>query len=100
MPAPSCCSVPATIITSDWRGDARGAKPKLGGIDICVISIAQQASQNVIRIIKPVRAHVIRLSALVTKKLLSGRSWFTSRETGVIAPAGKFVTSEPGDGSD
>jgi hypothetical protein len=43
-------SVPATIMTSDWRGEERGAKPKRSmsyrGIDTCIISIAQQASPN------------------------------------------------------
>ena len=89
--------MPATIITSDWRGDARGAKPKPRGIDICVISIAQQASPNVIRISEPVRAQVIRLSALVTKKPLSESSWFTSRKEGVIDAACKIVPPRRGE---
>src|SRR3546814_4950348 len=40
-------SVPATIITSDWRGDARGAAPKRSmsyrGMLTWIISTAQQA---------------------------------------------------------
>jgi len=53
-------SVPATIITSDCRGEARGAKPKRSasyrGIDTCIISTAQHARPNVIHINDPVRA--------------------------------------------
>src|SRR5439155_9417113 len=43
-------------------------------MDICIISIAQQASPNVIHISEPVRARVMRLSALVSRKLLSASS--------------------------
>jgi hypothetical protein len=69
--------VPATIITSDWRGEARGAKPKRStsyrGIAICIISIAQHASPNCIHISEPVRAQATRSSAAATRNPLSAR---------------------------
>src|ERR671934_2636781 len=40
---------------------------------ICIISIAQQASPKVIHINEPVRAHLIRSSAAVTRKTLVGQ---------------------------
>src|SRR5262249_30416928 len=68
-------------MTSDCRGEARGAKPKRSasyrGIDICIISMAQQASPKVIHIKEPVRAHVTRSSTEVTRKPLSESSWFS-----------------------
>ena len=67
--------MPATIITSDWRGEARGAKPKRSrsqrGMEACIISTAQQASPNVIHISEPVRAQLMRSSVVVTRKPLS-----------------------------
>src|SRR6478752_10218579 len=85
-------SVPATIITSDWRGEARGAKPKRSrsqrGIDTCIISTAQQARPKVIHINEPVRAQVMRSSVAATKKPLSDSSWLTSRKYGSLAPTG------------
>src|SRR6201991_376585 len=82
-------------MTSDWRGDARGAKPNRStsyrGIDTCIISTAQQAKPNVIHISEPVRAQVIRSSAAATKKPLSESSWLTSRKYGSLAPTGRPV---------
>src|SRR5262252_8084966 len=79
-------------MTSDWRGDARGAKPKRSasyrGMDICIISTAQQASPNVIHINDPVRAQVIRSSAAVTRKPLSESSAFTPVKNESSAPTG------------
>src|SRR5262252_599905 len=79
-------------MTSDWRGDARGAKPKRSasyrGIDICIISTAQQASPNVIHMREPVRAHVIRSSAAVTRKPLSASSAFMPVKKESSAPTG------------
>jgi hypothetical protein len=70
-------SYPATIMTRDCRGEARGAKPKrpvsYRGIDICIISTAQQAKPNVIHIKEPVRVHAIKSSAAETKKPFVGQ---------------------------
>ena len=85
-------SVPATIITSDWRGEARGAKPKRStsyrGMDSCIISTAQQARPKVIHMSEPVRAQVMRSSVEVTRKPLSDSSLFTSRKNGSVEPTG------------
>src|SRR6516165_2686919 len=82
-------SVPATIITSDWRGEERGAKPKRStskrGIDTCIISIAQQASPNCIHISEPVRAQAIRLSAVATRNPLSDNWLLTLVKNGSTA---------------
>src|ERR1700749_4848368 len=79
-------SVPATIITSDCRGEARGAKPNRStsyrGIDTCIISTAQQARPKVIHISEPVRAQVIRSSAVVSRKPLSDNSSLIDRKVG------------------
>src|SRR6516162_2674999 len=83
-------SVPATIITSDWRGEERGAKPKRStskrGIAICIISIAQQASPNCIHMSEPVRAQEMRLSAVATRNPLSDSSLLTLVKNGSTAP--------------
>src|SRR6476469_6971577 len=82
-------------MTSDTRGEARGAKPKRStsqrGIDTCIISTAQQARPNVIHISEPVRAQVIKSSAAATKKPLSDSSWLTSRKYRSSAPTGRPV---------
>jgi hypothetical protein len=44
------------------------------GIDICIISIAQQASPNCIHMSEPVRAQAMRLSAAATRNPLSASS--------------------------
>src|SRR3954453_11359112 len=79
-------------MTSDCRGEARGAKPKRStserGIDTCIISTAQQARPNVIHISDPVRAQVMRSSVAATKKPLSDSSWLTSRKCGSVAAHG------------
>src|SRR5580765_7348933 len=79
-------------MTSDWRGDARGAKPKRSasyrGMDICIISTAQHASPNVIHINEPVRAQVIRSSVAVTRKPLSASSAFMPVKKESFAPTG------------
>src|SRR6185312_10223201 len=56
------------------------------GIDICIISTAQQARPKVIHISEPVRAQVMRSSTAVTMKPLSASSLLTPR---------KNVSSEP-----
>src|SRR5262249_53738695 len=57
-------------------------------MDICIISTAQHASPNVIHINDPVRAHVIRSSAAVTRKPLSESSAFTPVKNESSAPTG------------
>src|SRR4249919_4160102 len=57
-------------------------------MDICIISTAQHASPNVIHINDPVRAHVIRSSAAVTKKPLSESSAVTPVKNESSAPTG------------
>jgi hypothetical protein len=67
--------VPATIITSHWRGLDRGEAPKRSkssrGMDTWISSIAQQAKPNCSHIIDSVRAQVIRSSTTVMIKRLS-----------------------------
>src|SRR5215475_13253366 len=62
-------------MTSDCRGEARGAKPKRSrsqrGMEACIISTAQHASPKVIHISEPVRAQLMRSSVVVTRKPLS-----------------------------
>ena len=54
--------VPATIITSDCLGEALGAAPNLSksylGIDVCIISTAQQTKPKVIQCNDPVLAQL------------------------------------------
>src|SRR5262245_60496027 len=73
-------------MTSDWRGLARGAKPKRSksqrGMEACIISTAQQASPNVIHISEPVRAQLMRSSVVVTRKPLSASLSDTSVKNG------------------
>src|SRR5262245_53539337 len=73
-------------MTSDWRGEARGAKPKRSrsqrGIEACIISTAQQARPNVIHISEPVRAQLMRSSVVVTRKPLSASLSDTSVKNG------------------
>src|SRR4249919_141442 len=57
-------------------------------MDICIISTAQQASPKVIHINDPVRAHVIRSSAAVTRKPLSASSAFMPVKKESSAPTG------------
>src|SRR5262249_18839972 len=57
-------------------------------MDICIISTAQQARPNVIHISEPVRAHVMRSSAAVTKNPLSESSALTPEKNGSLAPNG------------
>src|SRR4249919_2085777 len=57
-------------------------------MDICIISTAQHASPNVIHINDPVRAHVIRSSAAVTRKPLSESSAVTPVKNESSAPTG------------
>src|SRR3546814_3264240 len=94
-------SVPATIITSDWRGDARGAAPKRSmsyrGMLTWIISTAQQARPKVIHHSDPVRAHWNSSSVDVTRKPLSLTSLFSASKkcwSGCF-PAGR---KEPGAG--
>src|ERR1700735_4915555 len=93
-------SVPATIITSDWRGLARGAKPNRStsyrGIESCIISTAQHARPNVIHISEPVRAHWIRSSVEVTRKPLSASWSLTVPKYGSLAPT-RFFGAGGGD---
>src|SRR6056297_3894325 len=62
-------SVPATIITSDWRGLGLNTTPNRSrsylDAPACIISIAQQASPKVIGHMLPVLAQLIRASTLV-----------------------------------
>jgi hypothetical protein len=62
-------SVPATIITSDWRGDARKTTPNRSwsyrDTAMCIISTAQHARPKVIGQIEPVRAQFSSLSSVV-----------------------------------
>ena len=71
-------NVPATIITSDCLGDALGAAPNLSksylGIDVCIISTAQQAKPNVIHCNEPVLAQLIKFSEDVVIKPFSLKS--------------------------
>src|SRR3546814_20721281 len=64
--------VPATIITSAWRGDGRNTTPKRSRSSreapACIISTAQQARPNVIGHIEPVRAQLSSTSELVVAK--------------------------------
>src|SRR5262249_36558969 len=75
------------------RRGPRGKTEALGvvarGIDISIISIAQQASPKVIHIREPVRAQVIRLSA-VTRKPRSVNAWPSPEKKGSSA-----MTSPP-----
>jgi len=71
-------SVPATIITSDWRGEARKMMPKRSwsylGVDRCIISTAQHASPNVMGHNEPV-GHISYLAQLIGsggKRALTG----------------------------
>ena len=61
--------MPATIITSDWRGLGLKTTPKRSrsylDAPACIISTAQQAKPNVIGHREPVRAQLINLSAVV-----------------------------------
>src|SRR3954468_2891700 len=70
-------SVPATIMTSDWRGLGRNTMPKRSrsyrAAPACIISTAQHARPNVIGHSEPVRVQLISLSAVVVTKPLSER---------------------------
>ena len=74
--------VPATIITSDCLGEARGAAPNLSrsylGIDVCIISTAQHARPNVIQCNEPVLAQLIKFSLEVVIKPFSVNSFASS----------------------
>ena len=63
-------SVPATIMTSDWRGDARKTMPKrsMSYLDVaeCIISTAQQANPKVMGQSEPLRAQFTNSSTFVT----------------------------------
>src|SRR5262245_64886000 len=82
-------------MTSDWRGLARGAKPKRSksqrGMEACIISTAQQASPNVIHISEPVRAQLMRSSVVVTRKPLSA----SCAETSLKEPATEVASPGP-----
>src|SRR6185312_1650326 len=58
------------------------------GIDICIISTAQQARPKVIHISEPVRAQVMRSSTAVMMKPLSASSLLTPVKNGSSAPIG------------
>mmetsp|Transcript_97003 Transcript_97003/g.259138 ORF Transcript_97003/g.259138 Transcript_97003/m.259138 type:complete len:166 (+) Transcript_97003:232-729(+) len=59
-------NVPATIMTSDWRGEARKTIPNRSmsyrEAAACIISTAQQASPNVMGQSEPLRAQLTRSS--------------------------------------
>src|SRR3974390_1461031 len=55
---------------------------------MCIISTAQQASPKVIHISEPVRAQLMRLSAVVMRKPLSASSLFTPVKNCSLAPIG------------
>lgn len=63
-------SVPATIMTSDWRGEARNTMPNLSisyrDAAACIISTAQQAKPNVMGHIEPLRAQFTSSSIFET----------------------------------
>ncbi|KAG4221014.1 hypothetical protein PC116_g30509 [Phytophthora cactorum] len=64
-------SVPATIMMSDCRGDARKIIPSLSwsyrGVDTCIISTAQHASPNVIGQKDDCRAQLAIWSSVVLR---------------------------------
>src|SRR5205085_9204673 len=68
-------SVPATIITSDWRGLGRKTTPKRSrshrAAPACIISTAQHARPNDIGHIDPLRHQLITLSSDVVTKPFS-----------------------------
>src|SRR3954470_4303407 len=68
-------SVPATIITSDWRGLGRNTTPKRSrsyrDAPACIISTAQHARPNDIGHIDPLRAQLMTLSSDVVTKPFS-----------------------------
>ena len=85
-------NVPATIMRSDCLGLALGAVPSLSrsylGIDVCIISTAQQASPKVIQCKEPVLAQLMTSSVDVTKNPLSCRSLLRAfTVTSLSAPA-------------
>src|SRR5688500_15281750 len=55
---------------------------------MCITSMAQQASPNVIHMSEPVRAQVMRSSAAVTMKPLSASSLLRPRKNGSCEPTG------------
>ena len=86
----ACCAV-EMMQTSMPRYDlerfgaaprARGAAPNLSrsylGIEVCIISTAQQASPNVIQCNEPVLAQLIKLSLEVVIKPFSAKSFAKS----------------------
>src|SRR2546426_10465781 len=69
-------TVPATIIRSDWRGDARktpAPKRSMSYRDetVAIISMAQQAKPNVIGQIEPFRHQLTAASRVVVTTLAS-----------------------------
>src|SRR2546425_11765407 len=69
-------TVPATIIRSDWRGDARktpAPKRSMSYRDdtVAIISMAQQASPNVIGQSEPLRHQLMAASRVVVTMLAS-----------------------------
>src|SRR3954471_13130866 len=87
-------SVPATIITSDCRGDGRNTTPKRSrsrrDAPACIISTAQQASPNVIGHIEPVRAQLSNASEVVVTK---------PRSISGLSPSGRRMSSTRPSGS-
>ena len=71
--------MPATIITSDCLGEPLGAAPNLSrsylGMDVCIISTAQQARPKVIQCNEPALAQLTKFSNEVVIKPLSVKSF-------------------------
>ena len=61
------------------------------GMDICIISTAQQARPVCIHINDPVRAQLTSCETVETRKPLSANSSVTSVKKGSVAPTGLFV---------